>query len=116
MQFQWKEIEPNQLMDSKLRCVFEMPVETTFKQSPSNAKSDGSTGGDLNAALTSSSSSSQSQQQQASGDVNQVKSSDVGSNDPMQIGTEVKQLRDESLKLRMEKVALQVSRQRPRRD
>lgn len=32
---QWKDILPTQLMDSKLRCVFEMPLENA-KSSPSN--------------------------------------------------------------------------------
>lgn len=27
MSLQWKEAKPEELMDSKLRCVFEMPVE-----------------------------------------------------------------------------------------
>lgn len=34
--FQWKDVSPDQLMDSKLRCVFEMPdnkvVKTTVSQ------------------------------------------------------------------------------------
>lgn len=28
----WKEIRPDQLMDSKLKCVFEMPVESNESQ------------------------------------------------------------------------------------
>lgn len=28
---QWKDVTPEQLMDSKLRCVFEMPVDKTAK-------------------------------------------------------------------------------------
>lgn len=27
--FKWKDISPEQLMDSKLKCVFEMPAEGT---------------------------------------------------------------------------------------
>lgn len=96
-------------MDSKLRCVFEMPVESSsFKQSPSNTKNDDTTGEYNNA------NQSTAQLQQASGELNQVKS-DSGSPDQAVITAEIKQLRSESLKLRMEQVALKVSVQHTRR-
>ena len=29
---QWKEVDQNELMDSKLRCVFAMPEENNFEE------------------------------------------------------------------------------------
>lgn len=91
----WKEVKPEQLMDSKLRCVFELPED---KKVSSKTASQVSSQGKQDANTTS---GSEGLQDSGSGD---DKTRDSG--DYARLSSEVRQLREDESRLRQENLQL----------
>lgn len=94
----WKDVSPEQLMDAKLRCTFEMPEE----------KKDGNVSQLSSQMIKNESLMSESLQSTGSGSGEHVvtKSSDT---DFVRAAAEVRELREENSKMRQENLELNVS-------
>ena len=93
----WKDVSPDQLMDAKLRCTFEMPEE----------KKDGNV-----SQLTSQmikNESLMSDALQSSGAITSEMVTTKTDNDFVRAATEVRELREENSKMRQENLELNVS-------
>lgn len=94
----WKDVSPEQLMDAKLRCTFEMPEE----------KKDGNVSQLSSQMIKNESLMSESLQSTGSGSGEHVvtKSNDT---DFVRAAAEVRELREENSKMRQENLELNVS-------
>jgi len=90
----WKEVKPEQLMDSKLRCVFELPEDKKAQSSPPTQTP---------AEKTKQNTTSGSENLQDSGNGDEKKSRD---SDISRLSTEIRLLRDDESKLRQENLQL----------
>lgn len=96
----WKDISPEQLMDAKLRCTFEMPEEKIKEGNVSQLTTHLLKGGDtlMSDSLQSSGS--------AAGDMISARANDT---DFVRATAEVRDLREENSKMRQENLELNVS-------
>uniref|UniRef100_A0A336LKW3 CSON010373 protein n=1 Tax=Culicoides sonorensis TaxID=179676 RepID=A0A336LKW3_CULSO len=99
----WKEITPEQLMDSKLKCVFEVPVDnnTVIDLSSSNINQ---TGGKTEAPVTKQESGQLNATEDKSG-LGKTTSGDIHV-DYARTVAEIQKLREEESQLRMENIEL----------
>jgi len=103
----WKDVSPDQLMDAKLRCLFENPVEKAGSKDGSSLATVSQLTTQM---LKNESMMSDSLQSTGSGDVPEaLKLSGGNTSDFARATTEVRELREENSKMQQENLELKVS-------